>query len=243
MKHEIDGIRQIMIRFLRLTAAIFCACVAASAHPARPFVTDDARIVDPGGCQIESFVKSQRRFGETELWFLPGCTPAGTPVELTLGGLRIDNAADGKSAAIIGQAKMLLKPLETNGWGAALTLGATRVNPVSPPPGSHWSPYFNLVSSFSYANDATVIHANLGSTRDTIAGATRLNWGLGTEIAITQRLYGIAESYALEAEKPSTQVGLRFWAVPNRLQFDGTLGSQSATRSRAWISLGVRALF
>ena len=44
-----------------------------SALAARPFVTDDARIVDAGGCQIEMVVKKPRDFGEHEAWFLRGC--------------------------------------------------------------------------------------------------------------------------------------------------------------------------
>ena len=50
---------------------------------ARPFVTDDARIVDRDHCQLETFTKSQRTYAGSEFWFLPACNPWGA--ELTLG--------------------------------------------------------------------------------------------------------------------------------------------------------------
>ena len=48
---------------------------AASAHAARPFVTDDARVVDPGGYQIETFLKQQRAFHERHALQCGFCTP------------------------------------------------------------------------------------------------------------------------------------------------------------------------
>ena len=102
--------------------------VALPAHAARPFNTDDARIVDKGGCQLETFVKKQRRFDEHEFWFLPACNPFG--VELTLGALRVDSQVLGDTGSVVMQGKMLLKPLETNGAGFALTLGTFRVAPA-----------------------------------------------------------------------------------------------------------------
>jgi len=214
------------------------ACLAA-----RPFVTDDARIVDTGGCQIESFVKHQRHQPENEFWFLPACTPKG-PVELTLGGLKIDNADDGTASAAIAQAKTLLRELRTNDFGLALTLGALRVNPVDPALARGWSPFFNAIASVSLLDDRAIIHANLGGIQDRVVSRTRGTWGVGAEIPIAGRLFGIAETYGQEGDRPNRQVGLRYWVVPNRLQVDGTLGHQPGEpQSRSWTSLGIRALF
>ena len=71
-----------------LLLALLLASVEARA--ARPFVTDDARIVDKDGCQLETFVKRQSRFDESEFWFLPSCNPWGA--ELTAGHSRVDGA-------------------------------------------------------------------------------------------------------------------------------------------------------
>ena len=67
-------------------------CLAASApplcHAARPFVTDDARVVDPDHCQLETFYKEQRSYSGHEFWFLPACNKLG--VEWTIAGNRIE---------------------------------------------------------------------------------------------------------------------------------------------------------
>ncbi|TLY72116.1 MAG: hypothetical protein E6K43_13440 [Gammaproteobacteria bacterium] len=76
---------------------------AAPAYAARPFFTDDARIVD--NCQIETFYKEQRSYSGSEFWFLPACKALG--FELTAGGNRIE----GDRNEIL-QAKLLLKPLD-----------------------------------------------------------------------------------------------------------------------------------
>jgi len=78
---------------------------AAPAYAARPFFTDDARIVD--NCQIETFYKEQRSYSGSEFWFLPACNPTG--FELTVGGNRIERERNE-----ILQTKLLLKPLEPN---------------------------------------------------------------------------------------------------------------------------------
>jgi hypothetical protein len=227
-------------------SGILCLCfglVALPAFAARPFVTDDARVVDAGGCQIETFVKKQRNVDEREAWFLPACNPGGN-LELTVGGLNIQNDADGRASALIAQGKTLLKRLETNGYGAALTLGAIRQRPLAAESASYWSTFFNLISSTSLRGDAVVIHVNAGALDDRNTGVTRPTWGLGGEILVVPRLYAIVESYGQKGEKAAQHVGFRFWIVPDRMQLDGTLGSQrSGPPVRNWTSLGLRILF
>ena len=213
------------------------------AFAARPFNTDDARLVDAGGCQIETFVKKQSKFDEREAWFLPGCNPGGN-LELTFGGLNIRNDPEGRASAVIAQGKTLLRPLRTNDYGVAATLGTARQRTFSADPASRWSPFLNLISSVSLRDDVVVIHANAGALDDRNTGVLRPTWGLGAEVLVAPNLYAIVETYGQKGEKAAQQIGLRYWIVPNRLQVDGTLGSQrSAPPARNWTSLGLRILF
>jgi len=206
-------------------------------------VTDDARIIDPGGYQIESFFKHQRNVREDEFWFLPGWNPRRS-VELTLGGFLLRNAEEGRAGTLIAQAKTLLRPLQANDFGLAVTLGALRQNPVVSTDRSRWSPFVNLIGSRSWMDDAVVVHANAGLIDDGLSAVRRYTWGLGGEIAAGVRLSTIIETYNQEGEKPSSQIGLRYWVVPNRLQVDGTLGGQRLDpQNRSWVSIGVRILF
>jgi hypothetical protein len=214
---------------------------AASAQAARPFVTDDARIVDDGGYQLETFVKEQRAFHEREFWFLPSFNPFGR-VELTLGGMGVDSVPAGNSRSLLAQAKTLLKPLETNGSGYALTLGVVRLSPSGPGSGET-NPFVNGVGSFSLADDAVVIHTNLGARRDGGADMTRGTWGAGAEIRVTERLFGIVETYGERGEKPTRHLGLRVWVVPSRVQVDTTLGFEHTDPERRFYTVGLRLLW
>jgi hypothetical protein len=206
--------------------------LSGTGYAARPFVTDDARIVEPGGYQLETFIKRQHSFGEKEFWFLPAHNPGG-PVEFTVGGISIDSTLDRNSRAALAQAKTLFKKLERNGAGYALTLGLTRLHQDT-------NPYVNGIGSFSLADDRVVLHSNLGARRDSEAGLTRATWGVGSEITLTRRLYGIAEIFGERGEKPTRHVGLRFWVVPDRVQIDSTLGEQVSSPSRRFHSIGLR---
>jgi hypothetical protein len=225
-----------MKKKLTLTLHVVMISVAGETHAARPFFTDDARIVERGGCQIETFYKQQRAYNGSEFWFLPACNPFG--VELTAGANRIED-----EHSLVLQGKTLLKPLETNGSGYALSVGTFRVNPAEGR--DVWSPYVNGIGSFSFMDDRAVIHTNLGMIRDRIADMTRPTWGVGLEaLLIAPRLYGILETFGQRADKPTRHAGLRFWIVPNRVQVDSTVGDDHGTDPRhRFYSIGLRLLF
>ena len=246
-----------------LAFALLASLASRGALAARPFNTDDARIVDPGGYQIEAYVKDQRGIKETEYWFVPAANFGGAldRFEFTLGGNVIRSEPNGNSDLVLGQVKTLLKPLETNGVGFALTVGVTRLNPgtaqevVATPfglvtvagessTGTHYDPYLNAISSLAVLDDAVVLHFNAGATRNTSDNQTIGSWGVGAEIALGGRLFGIAEGYGVSNEKPAYQVGIRYWVIPSRLQIDGTYGWQHASPDNLnWISIGMRILW
>lgn len=247
----------------RAALASLLVGVSPAAFAARPLVTDDARILDPGGWQIESYVKDQRGARATEFWFLPAHNFGGAldRVEFTLGGNVIRSDADGNSNLVVVQAKTLLKPLETNGIGFALSVGVGRIKPGSPrdpvpeelglAAGSEgvstkvrYNPYFNAISSISMLDDAVVLSLNAGATRDNFEDTTLKSWAVGAEIRITDRIQGIAETYGLTRGTPAYQVGMRYWIIPSQLQMDAAFGWQHASpENLQWISIGVRILW
>ena len=218
-----------MRKSLSLSCHLTIIFSSSAVLAARPFVTDDARTVERGGCQIESFYKKQHAYSGSEFWFLPACNPADT--ELTLGFNRIEG--DG---SVVLQGKTLLKPLDTNGSGYGFSLGTFRVNPAQGR--DVWQPYVNGIGSFSFIDDRAVVHANLGMLRDLAT------WGLGIEaLLVAPRVYGILESYGQREEKPTRHLGLRYWVVPNRVQIDSTLGEQKSEPARRFHTIGLRLLF
>jgi len=215
----------------RLTLAFHLTAffLSFTAHAARPFVTDDARIVDKGGCQVESFYKKQETYSGSEFWLLPACNPFG--IELTVGGNRIEG-----DDSLILQAKALLKPLVTNGIGFAVSAASYGGNP-----------YLNGIASASFFDDRAVVHVNAGAIRDRAADMTRGTWGLGLEaLILAPRVYGIAEAYGSKGERPTLHYGLRFWIVPNRFQVDATHGERresDTAPAQRFNSVGLRILW
>lgn len=200
------------------------AALAPAAQAARPFITDDARVVDPGHCQVETFAKSQSAYAGSEFWFLPACNPLG--FEFTLGRNRIE----GEYNTLV-QAKFLLKPLAANRSGYAASVGSFGGDP-----------YFNGIASISLFDERSVVHANLGMIRN--PDADRGTWGLGLEqLLFAPRLYGILEGFGQRGDKPTTHFGIRFWVIPNRFQVDATHGHQSSDPERRFNSFGLRFIF
>ena len=202
-----------IITILFLAAPTLC-------QAARPFITDDARVVDPEHCQLETFYKEQRAYSGHEFWFMPACNRLD--VEWTLGGNRVE----GDNHLVV-QGKKLLKPLETNGYGLAVSVGAI---------GSE--PYVNGIASFSFLQDWSVLHTNVGYLEN------RATWGVGLEQLIyAPRVYGILEAFGERGEKATFHGGIRFWVIPNRFQVDSTYGRQQADPTVRFFSVGLRFLF
>jgi len=201
----------------RFVAALLLAMPTLS-EAARPFNTDDARTVDD--CQVETFYKEQRAYSGSEFWFLPACNRLG--VEWTVGGNRIEGERN-----LILQGKKLLKPLETGGYGLAMSGGSFGGDA-----------YLNGIASFSFFQDWSVIHANLGYFEN------RPTWGIGLEqLVLAPRIYGILEAYGERGEKPTLHGGIRFWVIPERWQIDSTYGVQQSDPVRRFFTVGLRLLF
>ena len=216
------ALRQITVRTVSIAA--LCAASATAVHAARPFFTDDARVVERGHCQVESFTKSQRAYAGSEVWVMPACNPFG--MELTLGRNRIEDEYN-----TVAQAKLLLKRLEDNGVGYALAAGVFGGDP-----------YANAIASYSFHKRA-VLHFNVGAIHNRVPDTDRQTWGLGVEVPLTGRWTAAAETFGQYGDTPTQHAGLRYALVPNRVQIDTTVGHQSADPVRRFTSIGLRLLF
>ena len=223
-------------------AALFFGLLgaAAPADAARPLITDDARLVDPGACQVESWVKRNR--DSTEYWALPACNATGN-LELTLGGSRTHDADGTHTTDVQAQGKTLFKPLETNGWGFGMVAGTVRHPQVG---ARDWFAYVPI--SLSFAEDRVVIHTNIGWVREGLGGdgrrgRHRATWGVGSETRLAERAWLIAEVFGQHQGRASHQVGLRYWIVTDRVQLDATYGNKAGDRlDDRWFSIGLRLL-
>ncbi len=228
------------------TFVLLLALLAADARAARPFVTDDARLTNANSCQLESWTRSYS--DSQEFWALPACNFGGN-FEITAGGGAAHNISGtgNWTTDYVFQAKTLLKPLDTNGWGIGLAAGNIHHPQINPGPNLLGNYYAYVPMSLSLRDDLFIIHANLGWLRDKGSGRDQATWGLGTEININQRWTWIAESFGSWGDQDRSgqaywQAGLRYGVIPGFLQVDATYGRPINPQpdSSSWLSIGIR---
>lgn len=219
---------------------IILSAVTNMVWAARPFVTDDARLTTAGSCQIESWTRVYRT--STEVWALPACNPTGN-FEVTLGQGRAFYDAVGSEPAddYIFQAKTLIRPLETNGYGFGLAAGTVRHPAVSPGPNLFGNSYIYLPYSASFANDQLVVHINGGWLKERTTEKNLATWGVGTEWNVNERVTWLVEAFGESNPNTYWQAGGRFSLIPHLLQVDTTFGrAASGGGDHRWISFGLR---
>ena len=225
---------------LRYVAAILLLSFASSGFCARPMITDDARVVDPKSCQVESWIKFNRN--STEYWALPGCNVTEN-LELTYGGAITKEHGEAHTTDVILQAKTIFRPLKTNDYGTGLVIGHAQHPATDNDSSMIGDVYAYVPVSFSIADDKYVLHTNLGVIHDKNVRANKLTWGLGSETRLASNLQLIAEVYGDNQSRAFHQLGLRYWIVPDRIQIDTTYGNRFANNGEEqWLSVGLRLL-
>ena len=80
-------------------------------YAARPMLTDDARIVDPKSCQLESWIRDSKH--TTEYWALPACNVSEN-LEVTIGGSLEGENGHSSFANELYQLKTIIQPIAIN---------------------------------------------------------------------------------------------------------------------------------
>lgn len=237
---------------------------ALSAHAVRPFVTDDARIIDYGQVEVENWLEFTRADGETAP--APGYN-AIVGVSLNdwfevLAGGGFGRDPGGKSAVgnPVLMGKILLKKAELDGDpGYAISAG-TAFNSGR---GSMYDDgrVYNIIGMTTYRmyEDRLNIHINLGARTDKDShgtSRTRAFWGIGSDVAIHgDDIRFVAEAFAGDplvpnAPKYAIQTGFR-WLKSEYTQFDLTFGVEPELDDRLkrngryekTAQIGIRMLF
>ena len=219
---------------------ISLAGALGQAHAARPLNTDDANVVDPKSCQLESWVRKSS--SSIERWAVPGCNFFGD-TEISVGAnFQSDTNLPASQYHLI-QAKKRWRVLEPGDWGLSSTLGTLQhaghassesVNDV----------YLNVPVTWSMGQDRFA-HFNAGWIQHQAQGYGAKTWGMALEQPINSQITGILETYGEAKQSTKYQLGLRIWVVPQRVQIDATLGNiwgSSSNPAQRWVSIGLRLL-
>ncbi|HVL55596.1 MAG TPA: hypothetical protein VM491_03770 [Burkholderiaceae bacterium] len=211
-----------LLRLLGLALAL----ATATAHADRPLFTEDAVIADPGACVVEAWAK-RGRGGASEYWVMPACNPTGN-FEITVGAMQLRAPGERDLRGIL-QGKTIFRALEPNGWGWGLVFGneygATTQRPLR---NRLIGDLYALVPvSWSVQDERWLVHANLGWMREREERRDRATYSLGTEYAVTPRIWAIGEMFGESGNgRPFYHVGVRYWIVPERLQIDASYGNR-----------------
>ena len=207
-------------------------------YAARPMLTDDARIVDPKACQLESWIRDSKHI--TEYWALPACNVSEN-LEVTIGGSLEGESGHSSFANELYQMKSIIQPIAINQTGYSIVLGNGR-DPKRTMNKAIQDWYLNVPISYPY-NDRLVIHTNLGVTHLTDEKTEKMNWGLSSEYNYNERIDLISEVFNQSSNSTYFQFGLRYWLIKNRAQIDTTyMNSFNHIGEDQSFSVGLRLL-
>lgn len=200
-----------MRRLLLLPVAASCL----QAHAGRPMVSDDASILDPDTCQLESWTLRSR--DSDEVWAVPACGVGS--FELAVGAGRAGGPGGRHNYGVL-QAKTNFKPLDVDGWGVGLAFGTQTSR------GLAGDRYAYVPVSWSLLGDRLQLHVNLGWLHERQTHRNHMTWALGSEVQVGAQTWLSAETFGRNTGRPSFQLGARRWLLADRVQIDASLSDR-----------------
>lgn len=223
---------------------IWALAAARPVRASRPLVTDDARLVDPGACQFETWT----RVGDEgiEYWALPACSPVGN-LELTAGvGLLPAERGAGPSRSVVQlQAKTLFRTLETGrvacGLAGGTLLRARDALDEDLNADLVGEAFAYVPVSVALRPDRAWLHLNAGVRHRGEGTGTSMLWGAGAEVLVAGPVFALAEAYGDAPGPAFMQAGLRITLVPDHVQVDATYGRRLPDGGDdEWATVGLR---
>lgn len=211
------------IKQLFRIAIIICLLVPGFLSQARgqQFVTDDAAVVGHKSFQVEAW------YGEYSSWLLPAWG-VFKGVELTPGlGYIQDGEGDYEFQWVL-QLKYIPVEIEPGKTGFGIVAGTGMAPFTQPGRRSFNDLYAYGVLGRSFFGDALHLHGNLGWIFENDADPGfpdhLLTWGLRSDVAISDRITWIAESFSGGYALPEMHTGLRFTLIQDLLEMDISYG-------------------
>ena len=224
-----------LARAHRLTGIV--ALVASVAVRAgQPLITDDAAVIDPKTCQLESWV---RPFHDgRELGFVPACNVLEN-LELSAGGSRVRASGEVSSTFQLQGKSVFVQPSGERRWALGAQAGAARDTGM-PRGGPSFQTHFGRGLVSLYPTEALEIDLNLGLA-NTYGSGTYALAGAALQYLVAERVQLLGELFKDEPGRGGTQVGVRFLAIPHRFEMYLSGGRRlGGAPAEAWATIGIR---
>lgn len=211
------------------------------AQAGRPLVSEDAGVIARDHCELEGAASHLSGSGSQHglQW---GCGVGGdTQIAVKVGG-----AAGGiRTVELNGKTQWLSWGVSERPGGLALAWALDGAR--SPEHGlRHSLSSANLALSTPLGGYAT-LHANLGHTRDELAGRASTTWSLALEhdgVGAEQRLQPMLELFGNDHDShPFLNAALRWAALPGRAFIDGSAGRELGGARARLVTLGFKLAF
>ena len=200
---------------------VVCAVAAPALRAGQPLVTDDAAIVAPQTCQLESWVHWTP--DGHEYWAQPACNFTGN-LELAIGGARAYPFDDSASSMVQLQAKTVFFPRGDGEWSFGAVAVAERDTGAAH--GRTAFQAFNVTGLASwYPRDELEIDLNLGASYLYGSGTFAVA-GAAIQYAPIETLQLLGEVFRDEPGRAKFQVGLRGIVVADRFEVYVSYGNR-----------------
>jgi len=212
------------------------ACMGLGAEAAGPFIVEDAAIVEPKACQIETWTRRPREGYEN--FVVPACNPTGN-LEIQLGGARIRTDDEVFAAATV-QLKTVFREATAEQWGVGLVVGGARIRNRSG--GESGTDLYALIPvTVPLVPDKLTLNLNAGLLRSGPQDTTVGTWGVAADWTPIDRLRITGEAFRLLRPRPYFQVGAFVTLVAERVEvvalYGNGYGDGSAGR---WFTVGLQ---
>ena len=158
-------------------AAALMLLLSLPAHAGRPLNTEDAVYLENEACQVESWIDRSR--DATFAWMVPACN-FGFGIEWQAGFGRLDFEGLSRLAESYVQAKTAWGTLKEGGWSVGLVAGVAR-RKLDEADHKWDNPYVTIPLSLGFDEALTLVHVNVGWTRERALGRDFTTWGLAAE--------------------------------------------------------------
>jgi hypothetical protein len=206
-------------------------------HAGRPLSTDDATILGPKDCQLETWVDRSRV--ATDFWAAPACNFGGN-FEWQVGASRTHAEGQGALSQTYVQGKTAFVSVDDNPWGVGLTAGVQRF-PLRETESGWSNPYVLVPVSFQLGTADRLLHLNVGWLRNSEEKRDITLWGIAFEAPISGIPFTVVgEVFGENASRPFYRLGGRWTQVARNLDVDLTYVARSGgTKSEKILSLGL----
>ncbi|MEQ1515456.1 MAG: hypothetical protein ABL931_03090, partial [Usitatibacteraceae bacterium] len=233
---DLPATRAVLVRWTALGNIFLVAIVSSqTAWCAPPLASDDAAVLGPGECQLET---EQRQFRHRKEWDLASACNLFWDTETGIGRTRVAPDAGPRADSVVYQFKKILATPTEGQW--SFGIAAATVRALGEQSGTRQNVVNALITK--QIGD-TALHLNVGAVRDFEAAPdTRKNrfaWALAVEHNATERWTIVGEAFGQRGMPTTTQAGIRWWALPKHVQLTSSLGAQRGEgRDGRWVSLG-----